>query len=407
MNDALAIKNRDIRLFFRGHDLIPLDDDLKISYEKRQIPTRDLGIYVFVHSTKLGVVKVCRVRNFTRFKTFLSESATTPHPKRQLFPGTGSHGKDHLNCYALSAIEAEELIDKHGVERPDFIKKLTRELRRDGLHYDRPTGHVDRTYQTLIKQSFDMKKLKRYVMMDDGSGLTFDWVSDLELTKGYQNALFTQMFNKNIREERGQGSRQVIDMAKQFFNLDEEQLRRIFGAGVHCSAVRVEEFETDRHIFFWREQCNNDFVKRIREHLLNIPDSSDVYPPDVRQVSVCKPSKVMQSTSILVTYYRMVRDGEFGNEKRHSVVSGFIQCRYTGYVWSFKTRNISAFNRVLTQRLGESRNQFALWIMHETIVMREKNGKLENSFEATITTLKNKKLYQSPARCVSERSYRI
>lgn len=407
MNNALAIKNRDIRLFFRGHDLIPLDDDLKISYEKRQIPTRHLGVYVFVHSTKLGVVKICRVRNFAQFKTFLSESATTPHPKRQLFPGTGSHGKTHLDCYALSAVKAEELIFKHGVERPDLIKKLTRELRRDDLHYDRPVSHVDRTYQTLVNQSFDMKKLKRYVMMDDGSGFKFDWVSDLVLTNGYQNALFTQMFNKNIREERVQGSRQVIEMAKQFFNLDEEQLRRIFGAGVHCSAIRVEEFETDRHIFYWREQCNQEFVKNIREHLLNIPDSSDIYPSTVRQVDVCRPNKVMQSSSILVTYYRVVRDGEFGSDKRHAIKSGFIQCRYTGYVWSFKTRNIAAFNRVLTQRMGDSRDQFALWIMHEVIAMREQTGKLENCFEATITTLKNKKLFQSPARLVSERSYRI
>lgn len=407
MDNALAIKNRDIRVFFKSHDMVALTDEVKISYEKRQIPDRRNGIYVFVHSTKLGVVKVCRVKSFVQFKTFLSESATAPHPKRQLFPGTGSHGKAHLYCYALSPARAELLVKENGNDRPLLIKKLTQELKTRQLHYNRPVKHIDRTYQTLVNKRFTMKTFKRYTFLDDGSGFTFSWVSEIDITKGYQTSLFTHLFNRNIREERVEGSRQVIDMAKQFFNLDENGLRGLFAGGSSCHSIAVEDFESDRHIFYWREKCNQDFVRSIREHLLTIPDFSDVYPSDTRPVDVCKPLKSLQSSSILTSYYYQVTDNDLGSNKRHGIKTGFIQCRYTGYTWSFRTRNISVFDKVLTKRMGGSRGQFTLWMMRDDVIKQEQIGKLKSCFEATVTVLKNKRVYQSPSKIITERSYRF
>lgn len=46
-------------------------------------------------------------------------------------------------------------------------------------------------------------------------------------------------------------------------------------------------------------------------------------------------------------------------------------------------------------------------MMRDDVIKQEQIGKLKSCFEATVTVLKNKRVYQSPSKIITERSYRF
>lgn len=254
-----------------------------------------------------------------------------------------------------------------------------------------------------------MKALFQYQFVDNGSGLSFSWITKNPMAEGSRQDFMRDMLRHVFVEERIRGSRECIDLAKAITKLPDTKLPQLFGRGSDCEVVGMSAFDTEEPLVKVQTRFRNMFAHSLREFLLSLPYDSDIFDPNVNAVDATNSEKVGKSNQILVEAYRRVKGPEFADKdaRYDDVRSGFIQCRYTGQCWPFRTRRIHIFNIVFTRRVQNSRDQFQVWIEQDRVAKERMAGNPLKFEESTVTKLKNAGLYQSSDRSVLERYYKI